>query len=183
MSDRAESVPYLVVLALLLTAALYLGSRMQTAERRLRGAEHELAIARDDLAAERERARQPLARAGVAAAEPKVAEAAPAPAVPSSAPSSSPTLALRAPTVAAANDAELATRYLKTRLLPGDALLASMLLAGSSVTEIGARTRHSAAFVIAKGAMLEKALADDPATPPAVLRGFRAALAEARRGP
>ncbi|MBI2963594.1 MAG: hypothetical protein HYY35_07550 [Deltaproteobacteria bacterium] len=96
--------------------------------------------------------------------------------------SSSPTSASPAPAPQTARvDLFAAERFLSRRLFPEDTSLALAMLEGLPPAEIARRSRHSLAYVNAKGVQIERQLAAAPDTPPEILAAIRAAVARARK--
>jgi hypothetical protein len=127
---------------------------------------------RDRMLAEIERLNAEVAilRGAPASDEPVTAPAAepPAAAVPPAA----------SPPTPAAPEAKLPppvdpVTYVDAHLLPADAAIVRAMLNGTPLQDIARDTQHSAAFVLARGAQIEKMLAAAPAAPRELARALQ----------
>jgi hypothetical protein len=65
------------------------------------------------------------------------------------------------------------TAYIDAHLLPPDAAIVRGMLSGSSLQDIARQTQHSEAFVLARGAQLEKMLSTAPGAPRELVRSLQ----------
>jgi hypothetical protein len=66
--------------------------------------------------------------------------------------------------------------YVDAHLLPGDAAIVRAMLSGMPPQDIARDTQHSPAFVLARGAQLEKMLSAAPGAPHELVRALQAYL-------
>lgn len=82
-----------------------------------------------------------------------------------------------APTAAAAPVPKPAavdpTAYIDAHLVPGDAAIARAMLSGTTPQDIARSTQHSPAFVLARGAQIEKMLSAAPGAPRELVRALQ----------
>jgi hypothetical protein len=63
--------------------------------------------------------------------------------------------------------------FIDARLLPADAAIARAMVAGTPLQDIARQTQHSPAFVLARGAQIEKLVSAAPGAPRELVRALQ----------
>jgi hypothetical protein len=174
----SSSIGSWLVLALAIVTG-YAAWQILPLEGRIDSLERQNLATRDRMLAEIERlnAEVALLQGAPVAEEPAIAPAVAPPAA-------APTPVASAPPPAAAEAKHSPpvdpVAYVDAHLLPADAAIARAMLNGMPPQDIARNTQHSPAFVLARGAQLEKMLSAAPGAPPELVRALQVYLRDHR---
>ena len=177
----SSSIGSWLVLALAIVTG-YAAWQILPLEGRIDSLERQNLATRDRMLAEIERLNAEVAilrGTPVAEGPPRAPATAPSPVAPA------PDAPVAAPPPLAAAEARQAPpidpiAYLDAHLLPGDAVIVRAMLNGMPPQDIARDTQHSAAFVLARGAQLEKMLSAAPGAPRELVRALQDYLRDHR---